>query len=94
MSELIQDGRIIDIILGLVVIEAIAIAAVRLLHDRGPSLAGIFYNLAAGASLMLALRAALTGQGAIAISLWLAVALVAHIADVIGRFRESIPPTE
>jgi hypothetical protein len=44
-------------------------------------------NLAAGASLLMALRAALTNAGWEMTILWLLMALVAHVADLASRWR-------
>lgn len=43
-------------------------------------------NLLAGAFLLLALRCALTGAGWLWIALWLLAALLAHVADIVGRW--------
>ena len=48
-------------------------------------------TLAAGAALMLALRAALTGAGWPTVAAWMLVGLVAHAADLILR-REALRP--
>ena len=44
-------------------------------------------NLASGAALMLALRAALIGTAWPGIAVWLAAALAAHLAEMVIRFR-------
>jgi hypothetical protein len=75
-----SSGRIIDAILLLVFLEAV----IFLLAGRGRIL---FPNLAAGACLLLALRAALTGSPVALLGLWLALAGVAHGVDVAGRWR-------
>jgi hypothetical protein len=60
------SGRIVDGILLLVACEALALAWIG--RRRGPPLPSLLANLASGAALMLALRAALVGAG------WVAVA--------------------
>ena len=44
--------------------------------------------LLAGAFLLLALRAALTGASWIPVALWLLAALFAHLVDLVRRWRK------
>jgi len=74
------SGRIVDALLLLVLLEAVLF----LRAGRGRTL---LPNLAAGACLLLALRAALTGAPVALLGLWLALAGVAHGLDVAGRWR-------
>ncbi len=87
MVEFFASGRIIDLILGLVVIEGAALALWRRRSGTGPGLQGMAANLLSGACLLLAVRAALTD----AAWQWVAVALLgsllAHLADLYGRWR-------
>ena len=80
VEEALASGRIIDAILLLVLLEAVLF----LRAGRGRIL---LPNLAAGACLLLALRAALTGAPMALLGLWLALAGVAHGLDVAGRWR-------
>ena len=73
------SGRIVDALLVLVLLEAVLF----LRAGRGRTL---IPNLAAGACLLLALRAALTGAPVALLGLWLALAGVAHALDVAGRW--------
>jgi hypothetical protein len=87
LEWLISSGRIADVILVVVACEAIVTLWVigrssGLAACRGP-LAG----LAAGASLILALRAALTGAGWPFVALFLSFGFVSHIAEVMWRTR-------
>jgi hypothetical protein len=68
MAEWFASGHIIDAIIILVVVEAITIAASYHATGRGIALGDIVWALASGASLMIALRVALTGGA------WYAVA--------------------
>ncbi|MCJ2067511.1 hypothetical protein MKK75_01625 [Methylobacterium sp. J-030] len=79
------SGRIVDGILLLVAAEALVLA--WLSRRGGPPLATLLANLASGAALMLALRAALTGAGWFAVAGWMLAGLVAHSADLGLRFR-------
>jgi hypothetical protein len=76
----------IDLVLALVSVELVALALLRQMTGRGPSLLALAPNLAAGACLLMVARAALTDQGAVMLA-WLAAAGVAHSLDLIQRFR-------
>ena len=96
-AALFASGRIVDGILLLVAAEALLLA--WLSRRGGPALPALLANLASGAALMLALRAALVGAGWIAVAGWLLAGLLAHCADLGLRFRSataqrrSEPPT-
>lgn len=79
------SGRIVDAILLLVAGEALVLA--WLSRRGGPKLPALLANLASGAALMLALRAALVGAGWGAVAGWLLAGLLAHLADLGLRFR-------
>ncbi|SDO34326.1 hypothetical protein SAMN05216360_12017 [Methylobacterium phyllostachyos] len=79
------SGRIIDAILLLVAGEALVLAWIG--RRKGLPLPSLLANLASGAALMLALRAALVGAGWIAVAGWMLAGLVAHLADLNLRFR-------
>lgn len=87
MAELFASGRIIDLILALVVIEGIILAVVHQRWRRGIPLRGVVANLAAGAALMIVVRLALTGAAWPLLALSLFVALLAHIWDLLMRWR-------
>jgi len=74
------SGRIVDALLLLILLEAVLFLCLRGGRPLLP-------NLAAGACLLLALRAALTGAPVAMLGLWLALAGVAHGLDVAGRLR-------
>ena len=85
MDALFASGRIIDAVLLLVAVEASILAWIG--RRRGLPLASLLANLASGAALMLALRAALVGAGWIAVAGWMLAGLIAHLADLSLRFR-------
>jgi hypothetical protein len=87
MGDLIASGRVVDAILVLMVIEACALWFWRKRVGRGPSLVALLPNFAAGACLLMALRAAVTNSGTGLIAGWLFGALVAHLADLASRWR-------
>ena len=88
MATLFESGRIIDLILVAVAVEALLLAVLRYRRTAGPSLPGLIANLAAGAALMLALRAALTGAAWPVVAAFMLAGLVAHVADLTLRFRD------
>jgi hypothetical protein len=87
MGDLISSGRIVDAILALMVLEGIVLAVVRQRTGRGPSIASLVPNFAAGGCLLMALRAALTGATVPLVAGWLFAALLSHLADLWSRWR-------
>jgi len=87
MTELFASGRIVELILVLVALEAAGLVALRRLRGVGPPLASTLTNLLSGAALLLALRAALVGSGWVWIALWLLAGLAAHLGDLALRWR-------
>lgn len=87
MASLFDSGRIVDFILVLMLVEAALFCILaRSWGDRVP-LKGLLLNLAAGAFLLLALRAVLVGSGWMVAGAWLALALAAHLSDLVHRLR-------
>lgn len=82
MDALFEGGRVIDLILGLMALEALVLAALYYLRGKGIPPARLLPNLLAGAFLMLALRASLTDAGTTVIGGWLALGLVGHLVDL------------
>ncbi len=87
MAEWFASGRIVDVIVALVALEALLLVGVRLRFGRGPRPAALLANLASGAALMLAVRAALTGADWPIVAAWLLAALFAHLTEMMIRFR-------
>lgn len=87
MMGLFQSGRIVDLLMVLMTLEAALLWGYRRSTGRGVPLFGLLANLAAGAGLLMALRAALTHAGWEMTILWLLVALAAHVADLASRWR-------
>lgn len=87
MADLFASSRIVDLILLLVVVEAAGLHVLHRLTGRGPRLAALAPNLAAGAALLLALKAALSGAGWPVIALALLLALAAHLWDLWVRWH-------
>lgn len=88
------DAGVVDLILLLVALEALALLGWRKLRGGGIAPADLLFNLLAGAALLLALRAALAGAGSAWIGAALALALVMHAEDLRRRWQSSRdPPT-
>jgi hypothetical protein len=87
MSEWFANGRVIDAILALMVLEGIVFWSIRTRYGRGLPLRALATLLASGAALMLALRAALTGARWEIVSAFLVVGLIAHLVDVATRWE-------
>lgn len=85
----IGTGRIVDLILVMIVLEAgVLVLIARLPQKLGRiPLRGLLFNLAAGGFLLLALRAVVHEASVVTIGLWLTMALLAHLADLVERLR-------
>lgn len=88
MAEFIQSGRVADLVLLCLVLEAMVLGTWRRRTGRGLAGSAIATLIVPGMMLALALRAAMTDAwwGWVAISL--GAALVAHLADLHRRVRE------
>jgi hypothetical protein len=86
VQALFDSGRVIDLIVALMVVEAIVLTALHRRTGRGIAPARLWPNLLAGAFLMLALRASLTGAGAAAIGSFLFLGLLGHLVDLALRW--------
>jgi Na+/phosphate symporter len=89
MAAYLDNGRLIDWIVALLALEALALSAVRALFGLGPSVTSTIANCTAGGALFLALRAAMANAPFPVIGACLLVALVAHVADLATRWRGS-----
>lgn len=87
MAELFANGHLVDLILIVVGLEATALLLVWRFGQRGIAPFDLLPNLCAGAFLLLALRTTLAGDGWMVTCGCLAAAGIAHLADVIRRWR-------
>jgi len=87
LGDLVRSGQLVELVLALVALEAAALLFYRFRTGRGPEPLGLVFNLAAGAALMLALRAALQEAGWTQVAAFLVLALIAHIADLARRWK-------
>lgn len=87
MAELFASGRIVDAILALIVVEAMLLTVLHRRFGVGMPPTDLAGYLVSGAALLLALRSALVGSPWTTTASWLAVALVAHLVDLVRRWR-------
>jgi hypothetical protein len=86
IEELIQSGRIVDIMILFILLEIVLVEAWRRRHGRGVATLPLLVNIGAGGSLMLALRASLMGSGWQWVAVFLVASLVFHVADLRVRW--------
>lgn len=84
---LFETGRIADLVLAVLVLEALAILFCHRLTGRGPTLARALPFLLAGACLLLAWRTAAAGLPWPLPAALLAGAGAAHVVDLLRRRR-------
>ncbi len=77
----------VDIILGLVVVEAFALTAWKRATGNGLAPRALLGTLASGFLLMLAVRLAIGEAGAGPIAVCLLASLMAHVTDLVLRWR-------
>ncbi len=87
MSELFADGRIVDAILALTVLEAAGLILLHRATGRGVPPSEFLLNLLSGLCLMLTLRLALGGAAWPWLGACLLASLLAHLADLRRRWR-------
>lgn len=85
LEALFASGRIVDVALILMLAETAVIWLYFRARGRPVVFADLAWNVLAGASLLLALRAALTGAGWMWVAGFLTAALIAHIGDTRRR---------
>lgn len=87
IESLVWSGRIVDIALVVLALEVALVVTLRRRGVRRVALAPVLWNAGAGAGLLLALRAALTDGSTAAVVLPLALALVCHLGESLGRWK-------
>lgn len=86
MQDFFHSGLVADVILAVMIAEAALLLVYRRATGRGPAPADLAAMLFAGACLVLALRAALTGSHWPVVAAFLAAALIAHLTDLYRRW--------
>ncbi len=87
MAQLFASGRIVDLILALVVLEAVLFALLNRRAVDYPRRIDLWLGLLPGACLLLALRSVQSGAAWTWTAFWLGCALATHLADVARRWR-------
>ena len=87
MQEFIGSGRVVDLLLLLVAVEAMALVLHHRWTGRGVRAGSVMLNLASGAFLLLAMRAGLGGAWWVWTSMCLAMAGLLHAADLRRLWR-------
>jgi hypothetical protein len=88
-SVFFQSGHVAHLILVVMAIEAFVLIIVYKKTKRGMRPSRIIMSLAAGAALVLALRAALTGEGWMWIAVALTISFLVHIVDMYWRWTDT-----
>lgn len=88
MADLFASGRLVDLILVVVVLEAAALLLYWARTRRGVAPLDLLPNLCAGAFLLLALRTTIAGDGWMIACLCLAAAGLSHLIDVSRRWHK------
>lgn len=92
IESLILSGRIVDVMLVLVALEIAVIAAIQLRRRERVAGLPLVANVGAGASLIVALRFALTDGSWQWIALSLFAALLFHALDTALRWQSLVAP--
>lgn len=87
LNHLISSGFAIELIVALMVLEGLALAWWHGRTGQGPAPIDFAATLVSGLCLMMALRAGLVGDGPTWIGGWLVAALIAHLTDLLRRWR-------
>lgn len=86
MAEFFASGRVVDLILGLMLLEGLALSVLWRRRGCGVLPLALWVNLAAGGAMLLAVRAALTGASWVWVWIPLLLALLMHLADLGARW--------
>ena len=87
INAILADGRFVDAILVLMIVEGVGLIAYQRATGRGIAPAAVIANLIAGGALLVALRGMIAGWGLPVIGLCMAVSGAAHVADLQRRWR-------
>jgi hypothetical protein len=93
LGALLANGRIADIVLAVMIAEAVALLLASRFGRIGMSCSQVAAALLPGFFIVLALRAALVQANWSWIALALLGALVAHLVDMRQRLRSPLPTT-
>jgi hypothetical protein len=86
LESLVRTGRVADILIAVMVIEALVLIGYRIARGRGFAIPYVISNLVAGLFLVLALKSALTDSSWVWTALSLAAAGISHAVDLAVRW--------
>lgn len=89
IEEFVLSGRVVDVMLGLMVLEVLVFSLPRVRTALGGRALPLLVNAGAGVSLMLALRTVLTGGSWQILAACLVLAGIFHALDVLLRWESS-----
>jgi hypothetical protein len=87
LRDLITSGRVVDVVLVVMAVEALALWLHHRRTGRGLPAAQIAVMMSAGVFLLLAMRAALTGGDWTMIAFCLTASFAVHLTDLASRWR-------
>jgi hypothetical protein len=93
LAAAFADGSILLWIVGLVVLEGVVLGVLWQARRVGFAPSALWGQLCSGAALMLAVRAAVLDQPWPQIAFWLLLALIAHVVDLLLRYRAQRSPS-
>jgi hypothetical protein len=86
MAEFFASGRVADLILACLALEAVGLWLYRRATGRGPALADLGPSMLAGACLVLGLRLSVTGAPWALVGMALTGGFAAHLYDLCRRW--------
>jgi hypothetical protein len=86
MQQLIESGRIADVILAIIMLELVGLLVLRHMLKRGPKLLDVIGTLLSGVFLIAALRSGITGAHWTITASFLLAALLSHVFDIWRRW--------
>ncbi|MEO0616192.1 MAG: hypothetical protein AAFY69_08645 [Pseudomonadota bacterium] len=89
LQQLVESGRIVDIMLVVIALEIVALIGYRVVTGKGLSVLSIILNVGAGGSLMVALKLLYDGVGWQLIAAALVASLCFHTGDLVYRWRRT-----
>lgn len=87
LADAFRSGLMVDLIIGLVLAEALLLRWLRRRFGRGPGLGAVWPTLVSGVLLLGTIRAALTGAYWGVTALLLGLAGLSHVLDLVLRAR-------
>ena len=85
IGSFFTSGRVLDVILVGMAVEVLAVSYVLWRGNQGAGVVAYVTSLLWGASLVLALGAALTKAGWLYVAIYLVTSLLAHVAEIALR---------